>query len=79
MPNETNEGSSKIDQLLKELESETLPEDSSISNSEKIKDKQVDETVDKIKYKKPDWADKKDDDMNTYEYIDKLNEDDSQW
>ncbi len=68
---ESDEGSSKIDELLAELEKETLPEDSSIDKSEKIKDKQAGETVDKIKHEKPDWAGKKDDEYNTYDYSEK--------
>jgi len=75
---ESDEGSSKIDELLAELEKETLPEDSSIDKSEKIKDKQAENTIDKLKYQKPDWADKKNDDMNTYEYIEK-EQDDKEW
>ncbi len=72
---ETDEGSSSIDELLAELENETLPEESNISKSEKIKDKQVDDTINKIKHVKPDWADKKDDDYNTYDYKEKEVED----
>jgi len=72
---ESNDGSSKIDELLAELEKETLPEDSSISNSEKIKNKQAGETVDKIKHEKPDWADNKNDDYNSYDYSEKSVED----
>ncbi len=76
---ETDEGSSTIDELLKELENETLPEDSSSNKSEKIKDKQADDTLNKIKYKKPEWADKKDDDYNTYDYSEDKELDDQEW
>ncbi len=79
MSNESDEGSSKIDQLLKELENETLPEDSSSSKSEQIKDKQASEIIEKIKHKKPQWADKKNDESNTYEYVEKEDENDSEW
>ncbi len=72
---ESDEGSSEMDNLLAELEKETLPEDSSIDKSEKIKDKQAEETIAKIKHTKPDWADKKDDDINTYDYSEKEVED----
>ncbi len=78
MPTETDEGSSELDQLIQDLEKETLPEDSSSSKSEEIKDKQASETVDKIKYKKPEWADKKDDDYNSYDYVEK-EVDDKDW
>ncbi len=76
---ETDEGSSKIDELLAELEKETLPEDS--TNSEKIKDKQAADTLNKIKHEKPDWADKKDDEHNTYDYSEKITNDkeDEEW
>ncbi len=76
---ETDEGSSTIDELLKELENETLPEDSSSSKNEKIKDKQADETLKKIKHEKPEWADKKNDDYNTYDYSDDKELDDKEW
>ncbi len=76
---ESDEGSSTLDELLKELEKETLPEDSNSNNSEKIKDKQADETIKNIKHKKPEWADKKDDDYNTYDYSDDKELDDKEW
>jgi len=72
---ESDDGSSKIDELLAELEKETLPEDSSIDKSEKIKDVQAEKIVEQIKFKKPDWADKKNDDYNTYDYSEKEVED----
>ncbi len=68
---ESDEGSSVMDKLLAELEKETLPENSTIDKSEEIKDKQAAETIQKIKHEKPDWADKKSDESNTYEYSDK--------
>ncbi len=76
---ESNEGSSTIDELLKELENETLPEDSNSNKNEKIKDKQADETLNKIKHQKPEWADKKDDDYNSYDYSDDKELDDKEW
>ncbi len=76
---ESDEGSSSIDELLAELEKETLPEDSSQSKTEKIKDKQADETLNKIKHEKPEWADKKDDDFNSYDYSDNKELDDKEW
>ncbi len=76
---ETDEGSSTIDELLAELEKETLPEDSSSSKSEQIKDKQAEKTIEKIKYEKPEWADKKSDDYNEYEYLEKIQDDDTVW
>jgi len=77
---ESDEGSSTIDELLKELEKETLPEDSSPSNNnEKIKDKQADETLKKLKHEKPDWVDKKDDDYNSYDYSDNKELEDIEW
>ncbi len=76
---EPNDGSSKIDKLLAELENETLPEDSSILDKQ-IKQAQTDENIEpKTKYEKPDWADKKDDDMNTYEYVEKDIVEDNEW
>ncbi len=75
---ETDDDSAEIDKLLTELENETLSEVSSSDKSEKIKDKQAEETLTQIKYEKPEWADKKDDDYNTYEYIEKEVED-SEW
>ncbi len=79
MPNETDEGSSELDQLIQDLEKETLSEDSSIKKTEDIKDKQAGETIEKIKHTKPDWADKKDDDYNSYDYKEKDIEDDKEW
>ncbi len=76
---ETDEGSSEIDKLLAELENETLPEESSSNKNEKIKDKQADETINKIKHEKPDWADKKDDDYNSYDYSEDKELDDKEW
>ncbi len=76
---ESDDGSSTIDELLAELEKETLPEDSSSSKSEQIKDKQAAETIEKIKIEKPDWAGKKDDEYNTYDYSDKIDEADDNW
>ncbi len=78
MPNDPDDGSSDLDQLVQDLEKETLPEDSSIKKSEDIKDKQASETIDKIKHKKPEWADKKDDEYNIYDYQEK-EVDDSDW
>ncbi len=65
----------EIDKLLAELEN---PSEES-NNSEKIKDKQASDTLAKLKHDKPDWADKKDDASNTYEYSDKIDEDDGTW
>ncbi len=76
---ESNEGSSELDTLISELEKETLPEDSSSSKNEQIKDKQAGDTIKKIKHEKPDWADKKDDDMNTYDYSDDPELPDIEW
>ncbi len=75
MPTETDEGSSTLDELISELEKETLPEDSSIKKNEDVKDIQAEKTIEKIKHEKPDWADKKDDDSNTYDYSEKEVED----
>ncbi len=76
---ESDDGSSSIDELLAELEKETLPENSSDSNSEKVKDIQVEKTIEKIKHIKPDWADKKDDESNTYDYSDDKELPDEDW
>ncbi len=65
---ETNDDSVEIDKLLTELENENLSE---ASDTETIKDKQAEETLKKIKHEKPVWADKKDDDYNTYDYAEK--------
>ncbi len=75
-PTETDDDSVEMDKLLAELEKDDLSE---VTDTEKIKDKQAEETINKIKYKKPEWADKKDDDTNTYEYIEKEIEDDKEW
>ncbi len=72
---ETDDDSGTIDKLLAELENESLSE---VSDTEKIKDKQAEETLKKIKHEKPDWADKKDDEHNTYEYHEK-EVDDIEW
>jgi len=45
MPDETDDGSSKIDKLLAELENETLPEESQSSKNEKLKDKHAKDTL----------------------------------
>ncbi len=76
---ESNDDSGELDKIISDLEKETLSEDSSVPKSEEIKDKQASETVAKIKYKKPDWADKKDDADNSYEYSEKQDENDSEW
>ncbi len=60
----------ELNKLLTELEKDTS-EESTPSKTEEIKDKQASETLNKIKYQKPDWADNTNDDMNTYEYIEK--------
>jgi len=70
---ESNDDSAEIDKLLTELENETLSEDS--SKSEEIKDKQAADTLNKIKYEKPDWWEKKDDESNNYDYQEKEVED----
>ncbi len=73
---ESDEDSSKIDELLAELEKETLSEG---SDSEKIKDKQAADTLEKLKIEKPSWADKKNDDHNDYEYIEEQPDSDEEW
>ncbi len=75
---ESNEGSSELDNLISELEKETLPEDSSDSKTEKIKDKQAQDTVKQIK-DEPDWKDKKNDEFNTYDYSDDKELSDDDW
>ncbi len=60
-----------LDKLLAELDQDATSEESNVSKNEKIKDKQAEETVKKLKYEKPDWADKKNDDNNTYDYQEK--------
>ncbi len=65
---EINDDSVDVDKLLAELEKEDLSEN---SDTEKIKDKQAGQTLNKLKYEKPDWADKKDDDYNSYDYSEK--------
>ncbi len=65
----------ELDKLLTELEKPV----EETNNSEKIKDKQAEETLEKILHKKPDWANKKDDDYNTYEYVEKDTVDDDAW
>ncbi len=67
----------ELDKLLAELEKPS--EESNISKNEEIKDKQAIETLAKLKHDKPEWADKKNDDFNTYEYSDKLDEADDNW
>ncbi len=73
--NETNEGKTDIDKLLKELENEAVPEESSI-----IIEKQIQRANDEKKPdKKPEWADKKNDDYNTYDYSDDKDVVDEDW
>ncbi len=81
---ESNDDSGEIDKLLAELENESLPEDSAILNKQiqKAKDenKAHDEDVGLAgtrgeKHNKPEWADKKNDDTNTYDYSEKEVED----
>ncbi len=69
----------ELDKLIAELDEPITSEESNINKSEKIKDFQAEKTLEKIRHDKPDWADKKNDDNNTYEYSDKLDEDDSEW
>ncbi len=62
------------DEALAEFLSETPP----VSAEKKVKDAKDDEKP-VIKHEKPEWADNKNDDYNTYEYSDNPNEDDSNW
>ncbi len=77
-PPDSNEDA-ELDKLLAELEEPNTSEESNSSKIEEIKDKQAENTLKKLKYDKPEWADKKDDEMNTYEYSDKIDEADDNW
>ncbi len=74
---ESNEDSGEIDKLLAELENESLSEDSSKFKKENITETSVSQKEIK-KQTKPEWADKKDDDYNTYDYQEK-EVDDIEW
>ncbi len=74
---DSDEGSAEIDKLLAELENETLPEESSKKafkrDNPTLKYDDNDEDVGLAgtrgeKHEKPEWADKKNDEFNTYEY-----------
>ncbi len=64
------------DKFSDEALAKFLEEPTSPTKDTKIKD---DEKPVITKYKKPDWADKKDDDYNSYEYSDNEDLSDSDW
>ncbi len=69
---ESNDDSGEIDKLLAELENESLPEGSDVSKEKK-------EEIPIKKLEKPGWADKTNDEINTYDYVEKALEDDTEW
>ncbi len=69
MPTDSNDGSDTLNELLAELEKETLPEESSSDKSEKIKDKQASKTI----------KDLKNTDTDTYEYSEDRDLSDNDW
>ncbi len=65
----SNDDSSELNDLIKELEKETLPEDSSSNKTEKIKDIQAKNTI----------KDMKNSEGNNYEYSEDLDLSDTDW
>ncbi len=75
MSNPPDSNDEELNKLLAELEK---PSEES-NKSEEIKDKQASETLTKLKYDKPEWADKKSTETDNYEYSDKIDEVDDNW
>ncbi len=65
----------ELNKLIAEIDEAAPSEESSVLKSDAIKDKQAENTLKEIKHTKPDWADKKDDDYNIYDYSEKEVED----
>ncbi len=75
---ESDEGSSTINELLAELEKETLPEDSSKTNKTNDEDSGLAGPRGDKKIENP-YKDKKNDDSNTYEFSDDKDVADIEW